>query len=149
LNLTETETLIDELCGVALIGRPEKIPLSLSFDDWANDFIEIENLDGSLKLEACAIEVRGIKYFTPTEMTVSPLPANENLKVTIESGSIGTFELILVGFDGSQELLKTWENTQTSSVDLLFDISAKSQGVYSLLLKAPWSIHYQQILILR
>jgi hypothetical protein len=149
LQLTDIETLIDELCGVALIGRPEKIPLSLSFDDWANDFIEIENLDGSLKLEACAIEVRGIKYFTPTEMTVSPLPANENLKVTIESGSIGTFELILVGFDGSQELLKTWENTQTSSVDLLFDISAKSQGVYSLLLKAPWSIHYQQILILR
>jgi hypothetical protein len=149
LNLTETETLIDELCGVALIGRPEKISLSLSFDDWANDFIEIESLDGSLKLEACAIEVRGIKYFTPTEMTVSPLPANENLQVTINSGSIGAFELILVGFDGSQELLKTWENTQTSSVDLLFDISSKSQGVYSLLLKAPWSIHYQQILILR
>jgi hypothetical protein len=149
LNLTETETLIDELCGVALIGRPEKIPLSLSFDDWANDFIKIESVAGSLKLEACAIEVRGIKYFTPTEMTVSPLPANENLQVTINSGSIGTFELILVGFDGSQEVLRTWENTQTSSVDLLFDISAKSQGVYSLLLKAPWSIHYQQILILR
>jgi hypothetical protein len=149
LNLTETETLIDELCGVALIGRPEKIPLSLSSDDWANDFIKIESVAGSLKLEACAIEVRGIKYFTPTAMTVSPLPANENLQVTINSGSIGTFELILVGFDGSQEVLRTWENTQTSSVDLLLDVSTLSQGVYSLLLKAPWSIHYQQILILR
>jgi hypothetical protein len=82
-------------------------------------------------------------------MTVSPLPANENLQVTINSGSIGTFELILVGFDGSQEVLRTWENTQTSSVDLLLDVSTLSQGVYSLLLKAPWSIHYQQILILR
>jgi hypothetical protein len=149
LNLTDIEKLIDELCGVALIGRPEKISLSLSFDDWANDFIEIESLDGSLKLEACAIAVRGIKYFTPTAMTVSPLPANENLQVTINSGSIGTFELILVGFDGSQEVLKTWENTQTSSVDLLLDVSTLSQGVYSLLLKAPWSIHYKQILILR
>ncbi|PKL84716.1 MAG: hypothetical protein CVV22_11460 [Ignavibacteriae bacterium HGW-Ignavibacteriae-1] len=149
LNLTETETMIDELCGVVLIGQPETTPLQLTYDDEASDFIEIESVDGSLKIEACAIEVRAVQYFTPTAMSVSPLPANDNLSVTIESGSIGTFELILVAFDGTQGVLKTWENMQSSSVDLLFDVSNLSQGVYSLLLKAPWSIHYQQILILR
>jgi hypothetical protein len=148
LNLTETETMIDELCGVVLIGNAETIPLQLTFDE-TNDFIEIESIDGSLKIEACAIQVRAIKHFKPTAMKVSPLPANENLNVTIESGSIGAFELILVAFDGTQEVLRSWENTQSSSVDLLFDVSTLSQGVYSLLLKAPWSIHYQQILILR
>jgi hypothetical protein len=149
LSLTHFGEQIDELCGTALVGNSTPIPLVIGEVDWSNDFVEVEMINGKLTLESCVIDMRGIKYFTPTEMTVSPLPANENLQVTINSASIGAFELILVGFDGSQEVLRTWENTQTSSVELLFDISTKSQGVYSLLLKSPWSIHYKQILVVR
>jgi hypothetical protein len=149
LTLTHFEELIDELCGSALIGNSTPTSLVVSAVDMANDDVDVVKQNGKLSLESCVIDMRSIQYLKPTAMVVSPLPANENLKVTIESGSIGTFELILVAFDGTQELLKTWENTQSSSIDLLFDVSTLSQGVYSLLLKAPWSIHYQQILILR
>jgi hypothetical protein len=149
LSLTHFDEMIDELCGSALIGSSTPIALVVSEVDWSNDYVNVERLNGKLSLESCVIDMRSILYFKPTAMKVSPLPANENLNVNIESGSIGTFELILVGFDGTQEVLRTWENTQSSSVDLLFDVSTLSQGVYSLLLKAPWSIHYEQILILR
>ncbi|PKL84517.1 MAG: hypothetical protein CVV22_12685 [Ignavibacteriae bacterium HGW-Ignavibacteriae-1] len=149
LSLTHFDEIIDELCGSALIGSSTPTALGVSEVDWSNDAVDVVKQNGKLSLESCVIDMRSIQYFKPTAMAVSPLPAIDNLNVTIESGSIGTFELILVAFDGTQEVLKTWENTQSSSVDLLFDVSTLSQGVYSLLLKAPWSIHYQQILILR
>jgi hypothetical protein len=98
---------------------------------------------------SCVQEIRGIRYFMPTSFKVNPMPASDNLRVLVNSGSIGQFELVLVSYDGTQEILKSWENTQTSVLEFEFDISTKSQGVYSILLKAPWSLHYEKIMVVR
>ncbi|MBE2189532.1 MAG: hypothetical protein IAE98_08695 [Candidatus Kapabacteria bacterium] len=137
------------ICGTILLGADLKSSIIIEDFEWDNVRIANESNNGTLVNISCVQEIRGIRYYTPTTLKVNPMPASDNLRVLVNSGSIGEFELVLVSYDGSQEILKKWENTQTSMLEFEFDISTKSQGVYSILLKAPWSLHYEKIMVVR
>jgi hypothetical protein len=137
------------ICGVILLGADSITNIIIEDFEWDDARIANESNNGTLVNMSCVQEIRGIRYFMPTSFKVNPMPASDNLRVLVNSGSIGQFELVLVSYDGTQEILKSWENTQTSVLEFEFDISTKSQGVYSILLKAPWSLHYEKIMVVR
>ncbi|MCO5252622.1 MAG: hypothetical protein M9949_14535 [Candidatus Kapabacteria bacterium] len=148
-TLMQNKQNLITICGTILLGADSISTIIIEDFDWYDSRIANESNNGSLISISCVQEIRGIRYYMPTTLKVNPMPASDNLRVLVNSGSIGEFELVLVSYDGTQEILKKWDNAQTSMLEFEFDISTKSQGVYSILLKAPWSIHYEKILILR
>lgn len=147
--ITQNSGLLITVCGTIMLGADSVSSIIIEDFTWSDNKIINSSSNGTLINESCVGELRGIKGFTPTQMKVSPTPASERIDITIVSGAVGQFELVLISVDGYEEILHTWQNTGTNKFDFSFDIGKKPQGVYNILLKAPWSTHYEKIMVLR
>jgi hypothetical protein len=151
IDFNSNDSLLLLICGKALIGK--KLPGIISIKDfkWDNKYILDSNKNGALITDACAIEIRGIRYYKPTTMSVNPNPAGENFNIDIITQSIGKHVIYIYDFRG--DLFKNIEfnideNSPLNHTFLLNSINF-NQGIYNIILKSPWDILSIPLVIVR
>jgi hypothetical protein len=149
LLIDNNEKVIDEICGSALIGNSKPSPLSVKDGRWEDSGIELLKIDGSIALEACVIDLRSIRYFQPTSLSVAPNPAFSHVELTIVTQEIGTHRLDI--FDLAGNVIKTYEFENSENTPKIHTISLFSRdiqgGFYIIRLISPWKVIFEKMLI--
>lgn len=149
LFIDENEKIIDEVCGSALIGKSISTPLTVKDGRWEDSGIELLKIDGSIALEACVIDLRSIRYFQPTSLTVAPNPAFSHIDLTVITQEIGMHSLDI--FDLAGNAIKSFEFENTENTSKIHTISLYSRdlqgGFYIIRLISPWKVIFEKMLI--
>ncbi|MBS4000978.1 MAG: T9SS type A sorting domain-containing protein [Desulfobulbaceae bacterium] len=149
LNLTETETMIDELCGVALVGRDIPTELAYGAADWHDDLISTEKINGSLKIEACVIDLRPINFIKPAALQIAPNPASETVELTITTEQMGLHKVDIFDLNGMEiasfEFVIS-ENSQQVNIFSLYSREFKN-GFYIIRVKSPDTVIFDKLII--
>lgn len=139
------------LIGQSLTGRDdEATPIEIVDFEWSNPNIYHEKQPGSIYIRPfCQQEIFKINFFNPTELAVSPNPVENDIKAKIYSEETGNFSLIISNSLG--ESVKVINFTNESRIDEVININTSDlgSGIYNVILKAPWTIKSQQIIIVK
>ncbi|HRP01551.1 MAG TPA: hypothetical protein PLE30_02775 [Candidatus Kapabacteria bacterium] len=146
------ETLLLKICGTNLIGSDIKATIQIKDFKWDSDDIIVEKKDGVISSIACAINIRAIKYFKPTNLTITPNPATENINVTITTSSIGRHYLKV--YNSKSELISetTFEYRENSPYikKLVLNSHNLENGIYFVVLQSPWGvINTEKIIVIK
>lgn len=139
------------LNGQSLTGRDdEETPIELVEFEWSNPNIYLEKNPGSLFIMPfCQQELFDIKFFNPTELTVSPNPVDEDIKAKIYSEETGNFSLIISNSLGEEVKVINFTSNSRIDEEIIINTADLGSGVYNVILKAPWTVKSQQILIVK
>jgi hypothetical protein len=149
LRLTDSVQIIDMLCGVALVGRIVPAELTFASTDWHNDLITTEKINGSLKIEACVIELRPIKYIKPPTLQIAPNPASETVELAITTTQKGMHKLSIFDLSGIE--IASFEFISSNNSPKINNFSLYSSdfknGFYIIRLKAPDTVIFEKLII--
>jgi hypothetical protein len=149
LRLTDSEEIIDMLCGVALVGRVIPTELAYGTTDWHDSLITTEKINGSLTLEACVIDLRPIKYIVPATLLIAPNPASETVELTITTEQIGLHIVDIFDLNGMKIASIEFVNSDNSQKINIFSLysSEFKNGFYIICLKSPNSVIIEKLII--
>lgn len=136
------ESLLLSICGMGLLGSDTKAEFRIKSFDWYDDNISVSNNSGVISSVACAINLRGIQYFRPTSINVSPNPAKEGIELTINTSSVGRH--IIRVYSGTAELVDErvfdYNNDDPYIHKFAFNVSNWESGIYFVVVESPWGI---------
>jgi predicted nucleic acid-binding Zn-ribbon protein len=151
IDFNSNDSLLLMICGKALIGSKQPGEISISDFTWKNQNIFDSVKNGVLITEACAIDIRGIRLYKPTNMSVIPNPADEVFKINIITQSIGKHVIYIYNSRG--ELIKNIEFNidENSPINQTFLLNSNefNQGIYNIILNSPWIIRTAPLVIIR
>lgn len=146
----QNQTELDSFCGRVLLGDVNKAQLIIEEFEWSSPFVYIEKKDGSLETKGlCVTDLSRVTSFQPTQMLVQPNPAQDKISVSINSEESGEFHLTLYNVTGSLIKSENWKADEASSKLYDFDLSSFQSGVYFLVLKSPWNVISEKVLIVK
>jgi hypothetical protein len=149
--IDKNSTVLGEICGTVLVGGDAFIPININKFDWSDSLMRVNTDDGSIKVVSCAVPIRPIQYYKPTNLKVNPNPAGEIINVEFISQIKGDYSLKLVDYTGkiikSQTLIKADTNISVTNIDI--DVRDLSNGVYYLLLIGDEKFISTKIFILK
>jgi hypothetical protein len=137
-----SDSLLVIICGTALLGSNQKAEMKITEFNW-NDFnIKTNLLNGFISSYACAINIRGIQYFKPTNLSINPNPVNDNLNINIETNSIGVHYLAIYNSEGIKidDISFEYKLNQPSNFNYNFNTDKYSNGIYLAVLSSPYGI---------
>ncbi len=143
LLLGSDTTIIANICGWIIFANEDVTPLEITEFAWDNELVEVEIIDGSIMLDGvCAQNLRRVGSFTLTKMQISPNPADQSIKISIESGEVGTFDLSIYSAGGVKVKNYRWQRTKSSSElnEINIGLSKISSGIYRIMLHSPLEI---------
>jgi hypothetical protein len=136
------------LVGQALVGDSTESPITLEEFEWLNDNIYYEKNPGSIEINPfCQQDVYKLEFFQLTEMSISPNPVEEFINASIITEEEGRFNLMIVNSMGKTIKEYTFTNKGLMDENIQIPVDDLSSGVYNVILKAPWSMRSQQIVI--
>lgn len=138
------------MIGQALVGREEETPLTLEEFEWINPNIYFEETPGTLFINPfCQQDLFQITYFEPTQISISPNPAENIISAKINSEEVGHFSLLIVNSIGTT--VKRIEFNNNSKINDTIELSLEdlSSGIYNVILSAPWTHHSEQLIIIK
>ncbi len=140
LQISDTDSILTEIVGDALLGDVESTPLEMSdfiiFPDTIFSPIYPEN--GILKLKICKDGGdRLLLRNMPIDMFANPNPANSELNIrgTVLESGVHTLELADVR--GNSQVIEVWNSDTIKEFDFDVDITGYSSGMYYLILRTP------------
>ncbi len=152
VTIDTQNTVITEIIGDVLLGERDSTPLVTTNFTIKGTDIEADTNNGSLKvIGQCQPESRYATNVKPSEMTILPNPAAENLKIMIDSGEPGDFTLRVYSIEG--RLLKE-TNLYSNPGGQFFkefplDVSGLSAGSYFVVLKTVLNTYTAPLRIVR
>jgi len=150
LVFTEKSGVLTYVCGRSLLGNDTATLLNLEIFEWEIP-LKVTLIDGSLKNEACAIDLRPVKHFKSTVLKIAPNPAAEFMNINVISEEKGIFALELVNSTGITVMKNEWSRTESDIVTRDFIISTENlpSGVYMLRLLSPWYVNSLRVIIVK
>lgn len=139
-----------EICGTALVGKELASPIEIKNINWGNNYIFNKTKDGSLYIEGCVQDIRGLRLFKPISITVSPNPSSDFAEIIINSQEVGKHFVDIYSTDG-----KVLNNFELNNFDLNNMQSIKlntnqfTQGIYQIVVRSPWNILTERLLIIK
>lgn len=150
-NLSKNESLLFFLVGKVLIGKKEATKINIDTIEWSNPLFKNEYSLGDFIVEGCSTPIRPIKIFEPTTLNIYPNPIKDYVTIKIRTEEKGTFELLLIDNLGKKINLDRWIRTEldTREYEFTYDLSKFNTGIYRLILKSPWYIFSDNILLVK
>lgn len=132
LTIDNNVTLLGEFCGEVLLACNRTTPLRIEKFQWSNPNIQTETKDGALTTTGvCMPELSQIELFQPTEISIVPNPAEDEIEITIIGERNSSFILEI-----SNSLGSIIEKTTVSLEDKIKIIRKKltnyQAGIYFL-----------------
>lgn len=132
LTIDNDVTLLGEFCGEVLLACNRTTPLRIEKFQWSNPNIQTETKDGALTTTGvCMPELSQIELFQPTEISIVPNPAEDEIEITIIGERNSSFILEI-----SNSLGSIIEKTTVSLEDKIKIIKKKltnyQAGIYFL-----------------
>lgn len=127
--------------GLVLLGNYDLIPLKIIKFEIYNPNIDVDSTDGSLRLnDICIGDIRKIKSFVPTTMSISPSPAASWAEINISSCEKGAFILNIYDIQGQLIESYSWNRLEDSDKlkHLKLNLDNYRSGVYRAVLATPW-----------
>ncbi|MFH1050017.1 MAG: choice-of-anchor D domain-containing protein [bacterium] len=151
LHISDTDSILTEIVGDALLGDIESSPLVLSEFNFAPDtiFAPIFPEDGELRLKICKeggnrLLLRGM----PLDLFANPNPANSEINITGNVLESGIHSIELMNVRGNSKVLESWNSDTNKEFDFTIDISGYSSGMYYLILRTPARISVRPVFII-
>lgn len=143
------ELPIMRLCGTVLAGGAEKTPIAINYMKWSDDLIESSISNGSLKVNACAIELRPIRVFRASEL-VSYQNEDGDMIIKYSTGVPGRHNIIIYDLNGT--IMGEFSLMNDNNLDVEKEFVLKKQylasGLYIILLRNEfYSTIYKQIIL--
>ncbi len=151
-TLNDNGSIIDNICGWILFAEEDKTPMYISEFAWDNPLVKVDTVSGSVTLDrVCSYDIRRVQGFKLTEMQISPNPANQSIKISIESGEVGAFNLSIYAADGVEVRNYRWQRTKSSLElnEINIGLSEISSGIYRIMLRSPMEIISQPLSVVK
>ena len=133
-----------------MIGTSEETPITLEEFEWLNPNIYYEKEPGSIVInEFCQQNFSEIIFFTETDIEITPNPAVETIEAHVQTEEKGNFKLMLVNSLGEAVKIIQFSNNAKIDETISIDLSDVNAGVYNLVLKAPWSMVSERVVIVK
>jgi hypothetical protein len=150
LILTTKTGVLLYLCCNALIGYDSTAVIHLNQFIW-DENIAVNVKNGTIRNEACVIDLRHIKFFKPTSLKIVPNPIKEMIKINVISEEKGIFVIELVNSTGMILYKEQWNRNENDESEIYIEIPADEypSGIYNLRLLSPWNITSSKIIIIK
>lgn len=130
IKLGSDPITIGSFCGEVLLARSERVALRIDKFEWMTGNVEVTTRDGSLTVTGvCQPGVSQIEMYQPTEITIIPNPAEDEVEITIrgERGTEYTLEVTNILGMTMEHILVKMEESKTKLKKQLKDYPL---GVY-------------------
>ena len=148
-SISKVQDTLNLLYGYTLMGRSETIPLKIDYVKFKNDRYIYKSTDGTLTLNSCAINLSGIKGYTPTTLQISPNPANNDINLSVNTSENGHFEILI--YNISCKIVSSFDfnksNNFNETLDFKLNTSEISSGIYSLQLKSGTGVIVKSVMV--
>ena len=147
----QTKSEINVIYGNALLGRSEVSPIIINDVKLSQNRYFPEYLNGSLNVDGCVNDITAIKMFSPTRMSISPNPSDGELKVSIVTQEQGSFSLVVFDIQGREVFRTAFSKSDKTFEQKDFNINTLQlgNGIYTIHLTAPWTMHREQVVVVR
>jgi hypothetical protein len=149
-RFTSKEGIIAFICGRALLGNDSIAKINIDSFEWEEP-LKMTYVNGSLTNQLCAIDIRPVKYFKPTTLSVSPIPSNDFMNITVNSEEKGIFAVEMVDYSGMVVCTFNWSRTESDLTKKQFNVSTENlpSGVYSVRLISPWNVLSSKVIVVK
>jgi len=107
--------------------------------------------NGNISTDICEFDIRQLRLFTPTSMVVNSDYQNSETNIKIISQEEGTFDLQIFTSTGEIAYEEKWFNPRDNLFEKMqrIETSNLSTGVYFVLLKSPWNVLSDKLIIIK
>jgi hypothetical protein len=141
--VTTSETILTELTGTILLGSHKVTPIVIENFRWDNPLIDATVKNGSLEaISVCFDNLNLIEIGKQMNMSITPIPVNDNINVRIDNPVPGDYVLKLHTIEGIElESLKIVINESLSgkSAEFLLPVDRYSSGIYLISLEGKYN----------
>jgi hypothetical protein len=151
-KLSDDKSILYNLKGTVLIGGEEEGVFEIETVKWSDTLFWTEYTNGGLLITGCSIPLRPIQRFEPTSISIYPNPIiSQNVNIKVRTQEIGNFDLILTDESGKQTLLKSWvrNSSNLEEYNFSFGVGMIHSGIHRIILKSPWYILFNSVIIIK
>lgn len=137
------------ICGMVMTGGHINSPIKIETIDWENELINTHKINGSLKIVSCAINIRPIKFYKPSQLTSYQNSENDWI-IKYESQLPGNHNISLINLSGEIVSEFNFHNLDENELnkEIMIESSHLVTGLYIILIKNPfYSTFFKQIIL--
>lgn len=141
-------TIINHLCGTLHLGKTYSSDIEL-LDFNTDEKFGTYLANGSIMLNICAEDLRGIILNEPTTMTIQPNFDESNVSILIHTEEEGSFNIELISSLGNRVWNTSFLHDGKNICDknLNVNLSDIGNGVYFIRLISPWNAITRKLII--
>jgi hypothetical protein len=137
-NITKGENTLTAIIGKTYLSQNMENAIEIVSFEHKTDRLTIEQEEGYLNITGiCLPNLRGLIFFTPTKMSVSPNPVSSDLTIKINTEEKGNHKLRLVDITGNSREIGDFEVKELTEKVLKLNSKELSKGQYFLELITP------------
>ena len=150
-DFLQEKSEINVIYGRALLGRSEVSQIKINNAKFTKDRYFAGYTNGTLKVDDCLNDIKSLKMFTPTKMTISPNPSDGELKVSIGTQEQGSFSLVVFDLQGREVYRTEFSKSDKTFEQKDYNINTLNlgNGIYTIHLTAPWTLLREQVVVMR
>ena len=144
----DSTEILFHLKGNVLFSTIKTTPIEIEYLN-SEKSLAVTTIAGSLTITpVCINKFRGIQYYKPASMSVTPHPLNESSKINIVSQNRGLHVLELYSVSGERYEIASWSqsNDEPQIHELTLEKKSFPSGVYLLNLRMEWS-NVQEVVV--
>lgn len=144
------EFILDEFCGLTLIGDKDLGPLNFLEFTWDDPHVLTDTVNGTFHVGGlCQRPISRIQRFEKTTMSILPNPAADNIHINVKSEETGYFCLRIFSANGEQLEELQWSNEDKLNMEINLTTEKYLQGLYNISLITPWNSYSRKLIIIK
>lgn len=148
LVFADRDSLVFYISGLVLLADSNTSNLTFSGFNCTDANLSFDKVDGKLRIEACAFDLRHIQMFNPPEFKTHYDFKSDNYYITASGGSEGRCSLELYNIEGDKTESFVWMNSENFRRE--FQLSSNHPvGVYMIVFKSEWNLIAKPLLIIK
>jgi hypothetical protein len=137
-NITKGENILSTIIGKTYLSQNMENAIEIVSFEHKTDRLTIEQEEGYLNITGiCLPNLRGLIFFTPTKMSVSPNPVSSDLTIKINTEEKGNHKLRLVDITENSREIGDFEVKELTEKVIKLNAKELSKGQYFLELITP------------
>ncbi|ROL62211.1 T9SS C-terminal target domain-containing protein, partial [Bacteroidetes/Chlorobi group bacterium ChocPot_Mid] len=140
LNINDSDSILTEIIGDALLGDVESTPIECFKFVILPDtiFAPIYPESGEIRLKICKEGGDRLLYRgNPITMYISPNPASDEINIKGNVLEEGLHTIELTDIRGNSSLVEKWISDSKKDFEFKIDVSLYSSGMYYIILRTP------------
>ncbi|MFA7625659.1 MAG: hypothetical protein WCZ17_01315 [Candidatus Kapaibacterium sp.] len=145
-------TIINYLCGLTLLPDSVKNNIDIYSFNWLFTDLPVSTQNSTITLEQCQIGLRQIQLIKVTGFKIQPNTGSGVFEIEVTSSELGLHHIYIQNIAGVRVLESTWIRNSRENSEIItksFDLNVLPSGVYTVILKTPWSIKTDKLLIIK